>query len=75
MLAVSVTDTGVGIPEADQAHVFEPFYTTRPEGTGLGLFISRKIVANHGGRITVRSSPGKGSTFSVRLPLHKPEDA
>lgn len=68
-LVVGVADTGVGIPEAEQELVFEPFYTTRPEGTGLGLFISRKIVANHGGRIVVRSSPGKGSTFSVWLPL------
>jgi len=74
-VVASITDTGIGISEADQDHVFEPFYTTRPEGTGLGLFISRKIVANHGGRIAVRSAPGKGSTFSVTLPLQRPADS
>jgi signal transduction histidine kinase len=64
-----VTDTGVGIPPGDRAKLFEPFFTTRPEGTGLGLSVSYGIVKAHGGRIDVESEPGRGSTFTVVLPL------
>jgi polar amino acid transport system substrate-binding protein len=49
-------------------HVFEPFYSTRPEGLGLGLFISRNIVEQHGGQIGVHSRVGEGTTFTVWLP-------
>lgn len=69
-----VTDTGPGVCEAEQARLFEPFYTTRAGGTGLGLFISQKLIANHSGRIHVRSAPGKGCTFSVWIPLHRSMD-
>jgi len=72
-VVVSVTDTGTGIEDSAQARLFDPFFTTRPEGTGLGLFISQKIAANHGGKITVRSAPGKGSTFSVHFPRRSSE--
>jgi two-component system NtrC family sensor kinase len=71
---VAVRDTGVGIPEGDLGKVFEPFFTTKEagEGTGLGLSVSYSIVEKHGGRIEVVSQPGKGSTFTVFLPVGAP---
>lgn len=74
-VAISVGDSGPGISEAGQKRLFEPFFTTRAGGTGLGLFISRKIVANHGGEIQARSTPGKGCVFTVRLPVAQPPEA
>ena len=71
----SVTDNGVGIPEADQQHIFERFYrvdkarSRETGGTGLGLSIVRQLVQLHGGKVTVESEPGKGSTFTVTLPV------
>ena len=71
---ITVTDNGDGISEADQPHVFEPFFTTRDigQGTGLGLSIAHGIVAEHGGWMTVQSSLGAGTTFSVYLPVESP---
>lgn len=66
---VEVSDTGRGIGEEDLANIFNPFFTTRPGGTGLGLPAVRRIARAHGGRVEVSSSPGKGSTFRIRLPL------
>jgi signal transduction histidine kinase len=66
---VSLTDTGPGIPVEEQARIFKTFVTTRPDGTGLGLPISQRIVAAHGGSITVVSTPGDGATFTISLPL------
>jgi signal transduction histidine kinase len=68
---VSVTDTGCGIPEDIRARIFDAFFTTKPagEGTGLGLDIVRKIVEKHQGRIDVESEVGRGTTFTVRLPI------
>ncbi len=68
---VAFSDTGVGIPKADLQKIFEPFYTTKPQGrgTGLGLSICYSIVADHGGRIIVDSQLGRGSTFTVILPI------
>ncbi|WXH30295.1 Adaptive-response sensory-kinase SasA [Myxococcus stipitatus] len=68
---VSVRDTGSGIDPKNLQRIFEPFFTTKPEGkgTGLGLSICQGIVENHGGRLTVTSVMGEGTTFSVRLPL------
>jgi len=70
-VAVSVTDSGPGMPEEIASRVFEPFFTTKPEGagTGLGLSISQGIVKEHGGRITLETPPGGGATFTVELPL------
>ena len=70
-VSVTVTDTGVGIPAALVGQVFEPWVTTKPpgEGTGLGLSIARRVVIEHGGRISVRSVEGSGSTFVVELPI------
>ncbi len=67
-LSVSFTDTGGGIPIAELADIFDPFYTTKAKGTGLGLSISHGIIERHGGRIDVKSDLGRGSTFTVRLP-------
>ena len=57
-----------GLTESERDRVFEPFYTGRPEGTGLGLYVSYGIVERHGGRIEVTSRKGQGTCFSVRLP-------
>ena len=65
---ISIQDNGVGMGPEDLAHLFEPFYTTKPSGTGLGLSISYDIVAQHGGEILVDSEPGQGTTFTIRLP-------
>lgn len=68
---VSVRDTGVGITQAEQARIFEPFYTTKGNrgGTGLGLSVTYGIITDHGGQIDVESQPGVGSKFTVWLPL------
>jgi len=70
-VVVRFHDTGIGIKPEDKKHIFEPFFTTKPEvkGTGLGLSVSYGIIKEHGGKITVESTPGKGTTFSVTLPI------
>jgi two-component system NtrC family sensor kinase len=68
-LRVSFADNGVGLSPDELQHIFEPFYTTKSRGTGLGLSVSYGIVDRHGGRIDVKSVPGKGTLFTVRLPL------
>src|SRR5690606_4009998 len=67
---VEVEDTGAGIPEADLPHIFEAFYSTKPEvrGIGLGLFVSEGIIRGHRGRLSVDSEPGRGSRFEIELP-------
>ncbi|MBC7251140.1 MAG: GAF domain-containing protein [Anaerolineae bacterium] len=67
-VSIAFQDTGVGIPEEALDQIFDPFYSTRPGGTGLGLAVSYDIVARHGGRIEVESQVGQGSTFTVILP-------
>ena len=80
-VVVSVRDRGVGIPESQLDSVFSLFYQARdssrqkPSGMGLGLYISKEIVARHGGRIWVESQPGRGSTFHVALPRMEKTDA
>jgi len=77
VLEVAVTDTGIGIAKEDQATVFEEFrqvgrhYTNKQEGTGLGLSLTQRFVALHGGTMALESEPGKGSTFSFTLPDQK----
>ncbi len=68
---IEVSDTGIGIAEKDLPHLFEPFFTTKEQGkgVGLGLAVVYGIVTRHGGRVDVRSAPGAGATFAVRLPL------
>ena len=65
---LQVHDTGSGIAAERLARIFEPLYTTKPGGTGLGLYIVQEIVAAHGGQITVASVEGQGTTFSMTLP-------
>jgi two-component system NtrC family sensor kinase len=70
-VTIAVADTGAGIPEAQRARLFTPFYTTKEEGkgTGLGLSVSYGLVRGHGGTITVESAVGRGTTFTVVLPV------
>ena len=76
IVQISVTDQGIGIPEADQARIFERFYRVDPArsretgGTGLGLSIVKHVATNHGGEVKVWSSPNVGSTFALRLPIY-----
>jgi signal transduction histidine kinase len=68
---VRVRDNGKGIAPERLVNIFRPFYTTKGGGTGLGLSLSRRIVESHGGKIDVASTPGQGTEFTIRLPLHK----
>jgi PAS domain S-box-containing protein len=68
---VSVSDNGAGIPPEQLNRIFEPFYTTRKKGSGLGLMIVQRIVRAHGGRIELESEVGRGTTFRIWLPLHE----
>ncbi|MGC2449416.1 MAG: ATP-binding protein, partial [Candidatus Sulfotelmatobacter sp.] len=68
---VEVTDTGRGIAPEHLPNIFRPFYTTKGEGTGLGLSLARRIIEDHQGRIDVTSTVGKGTTFAVVLPLQR----
>jgi PAS domain S-box-containing protein len=69
MLEVSITDSGIGIEAAESIHLFEPFYTTKQSGMGLGLSISRSIVESHGGRLEARKNEAMGMTFRFTLPM------
>lgn len=71
MVAIAVKDSGVGIPPENLSKLFEPLFTTKLKGIGLGLAVSKKLAEANGGRIEVESEPGKGSTFSVYLPVYK----
>ena len=74
---VEVYDTGTGIAPENQSRLFTPFFTTKDagKGTGLGLFLSQSIIRKHGGAISVFSEPGKGTCFTVALPLRQSEGA
>ena len=71
VISVSIIDDGPGIPKINLANIFKPFFTTRPKGSGLGLFIAYQIVAKHGGVIIVDSDEGQGARFDVYLPIVK----
>ncbi|MGH2481296.1 MAG: ATP-binding protein, partial [Ktedonobacteraceae bacterium] len=66
---ISVSDTGSGIAQDDLEHIFQPFYTTKAHGIGLGLPITRRLIEDHHGSILVESQLGYGTTVSVRLPV------
>jgi len=76
-VCIEISDTGPGISEKNLPHIFEPFFTTKEEGkgTGLGLSLAYRIVQNHGGRIRAESSSGKGTTFTIELPIGAKHDA
>jgi PAS domain S-box-containing protein len=67
-LFVSISDTGIGLPAGSAEQVFEPFHTTKPQGTGMGLTITRSIVESYGGRVWASANQGKGATFHFTLP-------
>jgi signal transduction histidine kinase len=67
-VSVEVRDSGAGMDGETLARIFQPFFTTKPKGMGLGLSISRTIVEAHGGTLAAHSAPGKGSTFRIELP-------
>lgn len=73
-ILITLEDNGQGIPPEVLPHIFEPFYTTKEvgSGTGLGLSISHKVIQDHGGRIAVESTPGRGSKFTLHLPVKAP---
>jgi len=71
-VSVEISDTGRGIAEAELSRIFEPFFSTRAKGTGLGLWVTQDIVRHHGGRIEVTSAEGRGTTFNIVLPVDSP---
>ena len=73
-VAASFTDTGAGIPKENLGKLFEPLFSTKAKGIGLGLALSKTLVEGHGGTIEVESEEGKGSTFTVRLPVGTEEE-
>ena len=66
---------GMGLTEEECARLFTPYYTTKQHGTGLGLAIVQSVVSDHGGKISVVSSPGNGATFMIELPVAPGESA
>ncbi len=70
---IQVSDNGQGLSQEDQKRIFEPFFTTKEKGTGLGLAIAKKIIEGHGGQISVTSTLGKGTTFTLTIPRQRPE--
>jgi len=73
MIIIEVTDDGPGIVHDRLNNIFTPFYTTKSEGSGLGLYVSKRILKRYGGKIEVKSEPYKATTFSIRLPIMIPE--
>jgi two-component system sensor histidine kinase HydH len=72
LLRIDVVDQGCGIPTELIHRVFEPFFTTKAQGTGLGLAVVKRIIEEHHGELFLESTPGRGTIFSLRLPLTQP---
>ena len=70
-IEIIIKDTGKGIPPEDLEKIFDPFYTTKPKGSGLGLGISKEIIENHGGSLKLESELGKGTTCIIDLPIER----
>jgi two-component system sensor histidine kinase HydH len=66
---IKICDSGIGIPSESIPHIFDPFWTSKARGTGLGLALCQKVAHEHGGNVTVESTVGVGTTFTVTLPL------
>ncbi|MNS82930.1 Sensor histidine kinase YycG [compost metagenome] len=77
VLTFTVKDTGIGVPVDEQAQLFSKFYRAsnarkqRPDGTGVGLYLAKKVIVAHGGEVIFSSAPGKGSTFGFTLPIKR----
>ena len=71
-VCIEVSDNGRGIDKDIMGHIFDPFFTTKRDGTGLGLSIAHQIITRHGGYIDVRSTPGRGTSFYVHIPIDPP---
>jgi signal transduction histidine kinase len=71
-ILVSITDSGMGLPPEHAEQIFNPFFTSKAQGTGMGLPISRSIIELHGGRLWANSNLGPGATFQFTLPLETP---
>jgi signal transduction histidine kinase len=71
---IQISDDGVGIPKENFERLFTPYFTTKDDGLGMGLYISHRIISELRGKITVESEPGKGTTFTIRLPLRAEGD-
>src|SRR5262249_35694641 len=74
-LLVSVSDCGVGLPEGKANQMFDAFFTTKPQGSGMGLSISQRIIEAHGGRLWASPNPGRGATFHFTLPTAQADRA
>jgi signal transduction histidine kinase len=74
-LQFSVSDTGVGLPAEKMDQIFSAFFTTKPQGCGMGLAISRSIVESHGGRLWATANGGRGATFHFTLPIQVTESS
>jgi len=68
-LLISIRDSGIGLPAGEAERIYEPFFTTKPQGTGMGLAISRRIIESHRGRLWGCANPGRGATFQFTLPI------
>ncbi len=75
MVCVLVSDNGPGIPPEKLTSIFDPYFTTKPEGSGLGLWIAQQIVTAHGGSLTARNGPAGGAVLTMRLPLKTLDEA
>jgi signal transduction histidine kinase len=71
MVETVITDTGKGISDEEIFKIYDPFFTTKDSGTGLGLAITHGIVTGHGGTIKAKSEPGRGTSFSIKIPVDK----
>ena len=74
-VTLAVVDSGPGIPAESRARLFEPYYTTRPDGSGIGLWIAQQIILAHGGSLQAANAPEGGAVFTIRLPLQRKDSA
>jgi signal transduction histidine kinase len=70
-IEITISDTGKGMDREQMENIFQPFFTTKPKGTGLGLPITKRLIEQHGGSLRVESAVGKGTTFTITLPVRR----